>query len=789
MTGSVVLGVFLAGGWLLATVGLLLLAYYPLAFAYLWWERKVLRRAADAGYAPSVSVLVPAYNEATTIEASLRSMLASDYPDFEVIVINDGSTDATASVLERLPADARVRVLHKRNGGKASALNHGLEHARGEVVLFTDADTFFAPETISRGVAYLADPKVGAAGGDDTPLHPRGWLQRMLVVTSHIGTGFVRRALSMAGVLPIIPGNLGLIRTALLREIGGFREIWGEDLELTIRLHRHGARVVYAAGARVRAECPNNLRDLWRQRIRWVRSYVKVLALHRDLPFRPRFGAFAYYLPFNAACFIVFPLVQILVILLLPAAMLGGVAPDGWLEWGAYLGLGSLLAAAVTAILLDRSPRDLMFLPYLIALVPMSLFYNAVVLWSLWSELRAHREDWSKLGRRDPAAAAQTDPLPGRRALIAGGVSAVAVGALAMRHPSTGAAPEHPVPAGRKGLQLAVAIHFADWRDPRDAVRALLAEPDSAVVDRVAVSAGRVDWAYFSSRHSRAWGSLESTLRSGALFDETVATLQRRGQQTTAVLDVFAPRYLERYPDEAAVDVNGGRSRDIVCATLLEGGRYGRLLLDAFDGLCGNTACDSISVTELFYDGHCFDERCKHRFRLETGASDWPRRTDGRIDLRDGKLSAWRSSQVARVVSRLGTIAGRHGKKFLFDVRLSRDDLTRHSSENGQDYRQILAHADQMVVWDYFALESLAPQASAPVARYLSDTFGANRYWHSIGLWARGGKTLAAAPFLESLDAAYAGGARSFWITPGQRLSPAHWAALARFRSHTGDST
>ncbi|MGB5079598.1 MAG: glycosyltransferase family 2 protein, partial [Burkholderiales bacterium] len=382
--------------------GLVSLAYYPLALAYPFWSQRLQRRALTEKYAPSVSVLIPAYNEEKTIAATLASVLASDYPRFEAIVIDDGSTDDTAAEAGKFRSDARVKVLSQANGGKASALNRGIAAATGEIILFTDADSVFAPDTIANGVAYFVDPGVGAVSGDDTPLEPRGALQKMLVVTSHIGTGFVRRALSSIGVLQIISGNLGLVRADLLRRVGGFREIWGEDLELTIRLHRAGARVVYGAATRVLAECPHTVAGLWKQRVRWMRSYIKVVLLHRDMVGNPRYGAFGLFLAFNFLNMVLVPLLQAVAVVLLPIAVVGGrLSLHGW-EWIAYLGWTFLFAAAAVSILLDRKPRDLLYLPYAALLIFFSYFYNAVVVYSIWAEARSHAEAWNKLERRDP---------------------------------------------------------------------------------------------------------------------------------------------------------------------------------------------------------------------------------------------------------------------------------------------------------------------------------------------------------------------------------------------------
>lgn len=769
------LGTFWLFGALCFYFGLVSLLYYPFVLAYPFWERRLRRRTPPVW--PKVTVLVPAYNEEHTIALSLESILASDYPDFEVIVVNDGSTDATADAVRPWLSDPRLRYLEKPNGGKASALNHGLAPARGEIVLFTDADGVFEKDTIRNGVAYFADPSIGAVSGDDTPLHPHGPLQRMLVVTSHIGTGFVRRALSMLGILQIIPGNLGLVRTEILRRVGGFREIWGEDLEITLRLHREGVRVVYGARARVRAECPHTVAGLWKQRVRWLRSYIKVLRLHRDMLGNPRYGLFGPFLLFNAVNMVGVPLLQLGGLALLPFALYHEVLRlAGW-EWIAYLGLAFLFTAATVSILLDRSPRDLLYLPYGLLLLVFSHFYNAVVLYSVWAELRSRAEHWNKLERRDLSR------LPARRhrPAYAGVLAAIVIAALIGGYwlGERRAAETLPVYTAlpRTG-SLAVAIHFDAWRDWRDAYRTLLVRPEVRYLDRVAVSAGRADWTYFRWPGQESWWAPEQVRAENDMLETAVVELGARGFKTTAILDVFAGRWLERHPEHAAVDVDGKRSREVVCSTVLADGEYGAHLLAASRALAAHTRADSVALTELFYDRHCYDDRCLVAFRRASGLDDWPRTARGRIDIAHPAIGAWRSRQVAAIVQRLSGAVHAHGKRLYMDVKVSRDSLQRNAVESGQDYALLAPWVDRFVVWDYFAIEGLPPESSARVAAYFDDEFGPEKFYLSVGLWQARGGYIGAGELSRALQAARLGGAEQVWITPAKPLRDGHWQAI-----------
>jgi cellulose synthase/poly-beta-1,6-N-acetylglucosamine synthase-like glycosyltransferase len=786
------LAVFFLFGAVCFYFGLVSLAYYPLTLAYPFWARRLASRARATGYTPTVSVLIPAFNEEKTIAASLASVLACGYPRFEVIVIDDGSTDGTAAAVQPFLADPRLRCLRQPNAGKAAALNRGSAAATGEIILFTDADSVFEPDTLRAGVAYFVDPEVGAVSGNDTPLAPRGPLQKMLVVTSHIGTGFVRRALSMIGVLPIISGNLGLVRTELLRRVGGFREIWGEDLELTFRLHRHGAKVVYGAATRVLAECPHTLAGLWKQRVRWMRSYLKIVLLNRDMPGNPRYGAFGPFLAFNFFNMVAVPLLQAAALVLLPVAVLsGGFALERW-EWIAYLGWMFLLGAAVVAVLLDRTPRDLLYLPYAALLIFFSYFYNAVVLYSIWAEARSEAEDWNKLERRDPGAPVRA--VPARRAWLAAGalLLAGAVGAgywLGVRQSAQGGTDAAALPLVPQRTTTAIAIHFDGWRDWHDAYRTLLATPQARYVNRVGVSAGRADWVHFRWPGHEKWWSPEQARSGGDMLEEAVGALRARGYRTTAIFDVFASRYLAEHPEAASVDVDGKRSKDVVCLIELVHGDFGRQLIEATEALAASTSADTIAITELFYDKHCFDGRSLAAFEKATGRSDWPRVSRGGIDWHDRVLGEWRSREVAGVVRQLSEAVHRHGKTFALDVKVSRGDLTRNSIEYSQDYALLAPWVDEFIVWDYFAIEGLPPENSARVAAYFDDEFGADRFSLSIGLWAGSDGTISPEIFARGLRAAREGGAERIWITPARQMTPAHWDVLENFARESAGET
>lgn len=351
-------------------------------------RHQLWRRSLSSPLSPRISVLMPAYGEELTITSSTSSILALTYPNLEVVVINDGSTDAT---LERLIAhfqlvpvhpvyrqvvetadvqgiyrserEPRLVVVDKVNGGKADALNVGLNVASGELVCAIDADTLVAPDALQQLVApFVSDPGTVAAGGSvrlaNDSVVRGGRIARLVVPHSWIAgvqaVEYARAFLigrlgwnSLGGNL-IISGAFGLFRRSVLLDIDGYEhESVGEDMELVVRVRRHHyeigkpAKVVFSPDPVAWTECPESLRTLARQRNRWYRGLLDVLSRHRRMIFNPRYGsagmlAMPYFLFVEALA----PIVEALGILI----MIIGLSL-GWYE----LSEGALVAAAILA--------------------------------------------------------------------------------------------------------------------------------------------------------------------------------------------------------------------------------------------------------------------------------------------------------------------------------------------------------------------------------------------------------------------------------------------------------
>ena len=317
--------------------------------------------------------------------------------------MDDGSTDNTVALMRALAAsDPRITVLTQANAGKGAALNLGIRQATGEVLMFVDADGIFSRSTVKRMLQGFTDKRTGAVCGDDRPVNLNRVQTRMLAFISHVGTGMVRRALTMIGCLPIVSGNIGAFPRWVLAEIGPFREdTVGEDLELTWRVHKAGYRVVFAPRALVYAESPSTIRALWRQRVRWARGLLQTMGVHKGMIGNLRRGPFGAYLLFNTVTMVVLPVLQILVLLDLAFLLVLGRSPlgaDAWAILG-WVGLFVTLLLTVFALAMNRAWSDLRHV-WALPLIPLySVFTSLTMVAAIVQELRGKEAHWNKLTR------------------------------------------------------------------------------------------------------------------------------------------------------------------------------------------------------------------------------------------------------------------------------------------------------------------------------------------------------------------------------------------------------
>ena len=356
------------------------------------------RARAETSFAPPVSIVVPAFDEAVGIERAVRSLAESDYPELEVIVVDDGSSDETASLVEALGLP-QVQVLRQENAGKPAALNHGISAASHDVIVMVDADTVFEPETLGRLVRELVDPHVGAVSGNTKVGNRKGLLGRWQHIEYVMGFNLDRRLYDVLQCMPTVPGAIGAFRRQALDEVGGVSgETLAEDTDLTIAIGRAGWRVVFVEDARAWTETPATLGQLWRQRYRWSYGTLQAVWKHKAALWRRgdegRLGrrGLPYLILFQIALPLFAPLVDVF-------SLYGFVFLDPLAIVGFWLVFTSLqLFLGWYAFLLDReSPRVLWTMP-LQQLVYRQVMY-LVVVESVLSALRGARLRWRPMAR------------------------------------------------------------------------------------------------------------------------------------------------------------------------------------------------------------------------------------------------------------------------------------------------------------------------------------------------------------------------------------------------------
>jgi peptidoglycan/xylan/chitin deacetylase (PgdA/CDA1 family)/spore germination protein YaaH/GT2 family glycosyltransferase len=410
---ALLMAISLALAWLFYFAISLGIARAVIMAALAWFQSR-RKRAEPPESEPTVSVIIPAYNEERVIAASVARVLASDYPALEVIVADDGSNDATSPIVSaRFANDPRVRLLTLRNGGKASALNRALKEATGEIVIALDADTQFEPETIRRLVRWFADPRIGAVAGDARVGNRVNLVTRWQAIEYITAQNLERRALAGFDAMTVVPGAVGAWRRAALDSVGGYPEdTLAEDQDLTIAIQRAGWRVTYDPRAVAWTEAPETFGALARQRFRWAFGTLQCLWKHRAvLTRREPSGLALVGLPQAWLFQIGFAAISPLIDLALVASILGTalrVSAHGWAQTRGDVSTMGLYWLAFTAIdvacgwIAYRLDGRGMKYPALL-LLAQRLVYRQIMYWvvlrAIFSAVGGWVVGWGKLER------------------------------------------------------------------------------------------------------------------------------------------------------------------------------------------------------------------------------------------------------------------------------------------------------------------------------------------------------------------------------------------------------
>lgn len=387
---------------------ILFVRYFSLLwFAYLGHAERNVLGVREMRELPPVSILVPAYNEGKVLERALTSLVRLDYPEYEVVVIDDGSTDDTLEIASRWEGrrgSGLFRVITKSNGGKASALNAGIAHSQHPLILCMDADSHLDPLTLLKAARHFGNPDVGAVAGN-VKVENRGTIVTRLQALEYIeGLNMPRRAQGFVAAVNIVPGPVGLFRREALEEVDGYdTDTFAEDADLTLKMMAAGWRVEYEDQAIAWSEAPESWRDLAQQRYRWTRGILQAIRKRKGILLRPfpdiPLWISTVQLGFEA---LVWPAMNVFAHLFFAIVALLFGAGELILYWIVLLTLLDLVAALLTVSMEEES----------LGLVRMALIYRFVFIlfldvvktFATMEELLRLDMGWSKLERLERTA-------------------------------------------------------------------------------------------------------------------------------------------------------------------------------------------------------------------------------------------------------------------------------------------------------------------------------------------------------------------------------------------------
>ncbi|HEX7668266.1 MAG TPA: glycosyltransferase family 2 protein, partial [Polyangiaceae bacterium] len=320
-------------------------------------------------------------------------------------VIDDGSTDETSEVVSALAAEnPEIRLIRQTNGGKSAAANHGLETARGEIVVAVDADTLVTPDAIPKMIAHFGSRAVTAVCGNVEVGNVNGVITAFQAIEYVTSQNFDRRAFSALNCISVVPGALGAWRREDVINAGGYSDqTLTEDADLTLTILRRGGRVVYEPEAYGRTEAPETLNALLKQRFRWTYGTYQCLWKHRKAFFKGSLGWVG--LPNMIVFQIVFPLLSPIGDVMMVLSVFRG-------DWRAFMAgylafLAMDVCGSLLAFTLDRKP-----LRYLPLLLIQRFSYRQIMYYvcfkAMIAAVRGARHGWRKLDRTGSVAVGET---------------------------------------------------------------------------------------------------------------------------------------------------------------------------------------------------------------------------------------------------------------------------------------------------------------------------------------------------------------------------------------------
>lgn len=263
-------------------------------------RKKIITRngSIELAYYPSVTVVMPCWNEESTVEKSVLSLLNLNYPKdkLKIFLIDDGSTDDTWNVINKFTSYSNIEVFHKENGGKHSALNLGLEKCQTEFFGCLDADSFADSESLVRIMSFFEkDSKIMAVAPSIVVSNPKTFVQNAQKAEYHMGV-FLKKMLGFIGGINVTPGPLTIFKKKVFDDLGGYRHGHNtEDMEIAFRMQKNHYKIDHCNDAYVYTNTPGTFMKLYTQRLRWIYGFINNTIDYRSVLFRKKYGNFATF--------------------------------------------------------------------------------------------------------------------------------------------------------------------------------------------------------------------------------------------------------------------------------------------------------------------------------------------------------------------------------------------------------------------------------------------------------------------------------------------------------------
>jgi cellulose synthase/poly-beta-1,6-N-acetylglucosamine synthase-like glycosyltransferase/spore germination protein YaaH/peptidoglycan/xylan/chitin deacetylase (PgdA/CDA1 family) len=390
--------------WAAIMLGLVRIAFMGV-LAILQYRRSKIEQPGLIPWKPGkVCIIVPAYNEEVNALKTIENLLIQDYENIQIIFVDDGSTDGTYEKIALAFSDNdKIKIYTKPNGGKASALNFGIEHSDSDYIVCIDADTQLLPNAVSEVMKYFRQQNVGAVAGNVKVGNEKNILTKWQSIEYTTAQNFDRRAFDLINCITVVPGALGAFKKEALLKAGGFTsDTLAEDCDLTIRILRQGYVIRNCTEAIAVTEAPETVKQFMGQRFRWNYGVMQSFWKNKDACFKLKHKSLGWVaLPSIFLFQIVMPIIAPLADLLFILSLI----------WNRHEpeSIQKILSFYILFLLVDIAVSILAFsfekekLYKLIWLIPQRFIYRQlmyVVLYrSIKKAIKGETQSWGKLNR------------------------------------------------------------------------------------------------------------------------------------------------------------------------------------------------------------------------------------------------------------------------------------------------------------------------------------------------------------------------------------------------------